>query len=79
MGMTMDEVLKLEGEPAQRSPNQLVYSIAEAKKVEHIWAYILLMGPLSMINRDYWCLTLNFENNILVSHSTTDRDEDESC
>ena len=34
---------------------------------------------IDYINEDYYCLTLNFEDNILVSYSATDRKEDEGC
>lgn len=89
-GITMEDVIELEGAPEKRTPDRLVYKYFTSEKVTPVWAYILLVGvagggggttmpDLDYVNHDFYCLTLKFENNILVSHSTTDREEDESC
>ena len=85
IGATMEEVIEMEGEPAGRTPDQLVYRLFTSEKVTPYWAYILVLGvaggmpDLDYVEHDFYCLTLNFENNILVSHSTTDREKSDSC
>ena len=84
-GKTMEEVIELEGAPEKRTPDQLVYKYYIKKKVSPVLALsILTVGVAGGVFDDYYytdfyCLTLNFENNILVSHSTTDRERGESC
>ena len=84
-GKTMEEVMELEGAPEKRTPDQLVYKYYIKKKVTPVWAYILTLGLgggggfNDYYYTDFYCLTLKFENNILVSHSTTDRERYESC
>ena len=90
IGKTMEEVIELEGTPEKRTPDQLVYRLFTSEKVTPYWAYVLLLGVgggvssgggpnLDYVDHDFYCLTLDFENNILVSHSTTDREKGESC
>ena len=84
-GKTMEEVIELKGAPTKRTPDQLVYQYSTWEKVTPYWAYILMMGvaggmyDLDYVDIDFYCLTLDFENNILVSHSTTDRENYEKC
>ena len=82
----MEEVIELEGTPEKRTPDQLVYRLFTSEKVTPYWAYILLMGvgggfslDLDYVDHDFYCLTLEFEDNILVSHTTAEREKGESC
>ena len=94
VGRTMEEVIEMEGEPAGRTSDQLIYRLYTTTKVDPYWAYILLMGigggvsthnsavslwDMEMTERNYYCITLNFEDNVLVSHTTTELKKGESC
>ena len=88
-GKSMEEVIRREGEPDKRTETQLVYKYETSEKITPNWAYILLYGlagggagpgpDLTYIDRDYYCLFLEFENGVLVRHTKKTREPGESC
>ena len=87
VGKTMEEVLEMDGKPWRRTSDQLTYLLYTSTKVDPYWAYILVLGvaggfpswDMEMSGYNAYCLTLEFENNILVSHTTIEREKGEIC
>ena len=89
-GKTMDEVIVLEGAPVERLGNQLLYEFDTNERVYPWWAATVLAGlagsssgtrfpDRSYMSRSYYCLILDFENNIYKQHTTVIRLENEGC
>ena len=90
-GKTMEEVIAMEGAPARRAPDQLIYKYDARERVTPVWAYLLLVGMggsgagesrlpgLEYYSRDHYCVTLEFKDNILVNHAIANRDPNDSC
>ena len=85
----MEEVIALAGEPITKTENQLIYQYDRERKITPVWEYILLYGlagpyagpdpDLSYVNREHFCLTLDFRDNVLISHKLTARERAETC
>lgn len=88
-GKSMEEVIRLAGEPDKRTATQLVYRYDTTEKISPIWAEVLLLGAvgtagsnnldLSYVDNGYFCLFLNFANGLLVGHSKEKREPSGNC
>ena len=88
-GKSMEDVIALEGQPVARTESQLTYEYNRRKEITPVWAYILLHGlagggggpgpDLSYTNREHFCLTLDFEDDVVIGHELTARKKGETC